>query len=201
MAIKIIDTLQPANSNIKLAQAKDIEYSKGESVQDVIEKKTVSSVTLEYALSTSATSRDSIKESDWKEEAPPREPGRYMWQRMTTTTPSGTIFRKYTCIAGADGVSPITVNIISSTGGIYISGHKSTTLTAQVREANIDITNQFPDNAFKWIKYDVNGDVDSSWCENNKNKGKSINITDVDVFKRALFNCEVDLDKRNTNLN
>jgi hypothetical protein len=115
-----------------------------------------------------------------------------MWQKTINTYGDGSTEERVVCIAGADGQGAITVSITSSTGTIYVNNNITTTLTAKAYQDNIDITDEFPDGAFLWEKYDMYGTKDSVWSYT----GKSVAVSNLDIYKRAMFNCVLDVEQR-----
>lgn len=78
----------------------------------VIKNDALSSVTVEYALSTSNTTAPT---TGWNTVAPTWEDGKYMWQRTTWTYASGTTsVSTPTCISGATGATGTSVTILGS---------------------------------------------------------------------------------------
>lgn len=78
----------------------------------VIKNDALSSVTVEYALSTSNTTAPA---TGWNTVAPTWEDGKYMWQRTTWTYASGTTsVSTPTCISGATGATGTSVTILGS---------------------------------------------------------------------------------------
>ena len=84
------------------------------------------------------------------------------------------------------GSSPITVEITSSAGNIFMNRGINTTLTATVKQGNKDITDTV--SVFHWIKYDENGDMDPNWSRLN---ARTITITPADLWNKGIFTCEV----------
>lgn len=84
------------------------------------------------------------------------------------------------------GSSPITVEITSSAGNIFMNRGINTTLTATVKQGNKDISDTV--SVFHWIKYDENGDMDPSWSRLN---ARTITITPADLWNKGIFTCEV----------
>ena len=80
------------------------------------------------------------------------------------------------------GESPITLQIISSTGTIFINNNIYTTLTATVYKGAQDITSQYS-NQFYWYKDGTAFDP--------SNHSNSITVTNSDVNQKAVFVCTV----------
>lgn len=96
-------------------------------------------VQTQYYLSTSTTS---LAGGQWQDTAPTWVNGKYMWQRVKTTTGGGTITytpsENGTCVAGAKGDTgakgsdAIAMTITASGGTVFRNNTGSTTLTAHV---------------------------------------------------------------------
>ena len=156
-------------------------------VEDKLNKG-LESVNIYYALSSSIKIPPS-EDATWYETAPDWTDDGYIWQKTVSVYGDGSMEENITCLAGA---SPITVEIISSSGTIYINNGINATLSAKAFQGNKDITNEFPDSAFLWEKYDMDGVRDPVWSY----AGKTVTIKNTDVFKRAIFNCTLDIEQR-----
>ena len=157
----------------------------------VIERTVKSVDTLYVASSSNTTPPDNT--ADWQTTAPMWQEGMYIWQKIQTIYVNGDVVdSEPTCISGADGVSPIFVEITSSAGTIYINNNINTTLIAKVYQKNQDITDEFPSRAFLWEKYDSNGNRDTTWSY----AGKTVSVSNLDIWKKAMFNCIVDIELR-----
>lgn len=87
----------------------------------------------------------------------------------------------------SDGQSAIRTEIESSAGNIFRNNNVSTTLTCRVYRGSDEITNQV--TSFIWQKYNANGTLDPNW--QRPLAGNVINITNADVYDRAIFRCKV----------
>lgn len=94
--------------------------------------------------------------------------------------------------AGFIGTSPIVLLITTSTGNMYVNNDISATLTVTANQDNKDITDLFETEAFLWEKYDADGTKDENWGK----RGTSIQISSADIYKKAVFNCILDVDRR-----
>lgn len=79
------------------------------------------------------------------------------------------------------------VEVTSSNGNVFRNGKVNTTLSAIVREFNVDVTASLPETRFIWtrISNDKAGDVE--WNKKYASGRKSINITQTDVNSSATF--------------
>lgn len=98
-----------------------------------------------------------------------------------------TFTRTFSIVLTYDGESTIHTEIESSAGNIFRGNNISTTLTCRVYQGTQEITNKV--SSFKWKKYNANGTLDGSWTR--PLAGNVINITNADVYDRAVFRCEV----------
>ena len=151
---------------------------------------TLVSSTVYYALSTSTKTPPA--DDAWSEEAPEKERKKYMWQKTVNVYGDGSSEERAVCIAGSDGEGAIVVDIKSSTGTVYVNGDIKTTLVAKVYQDNYDITEEFPDGAFLWEKYDAYGVKDTVWSYT----GNTVAVSNLDIYKRAMFNCVLDIEQR-----
>ena len=83
---------------------------------------------------------------------------------------------------------PITVEIESTAGNIFKNRGINTILTCNVKRGNEDISNYV--TQYHWIKYDKNGDIDTSW---SRESVRSISLSSADVVSKGVFKCEVTL--------
>lgn len=88
----------------------------------------------------------------------------------------------------------IDVQIWSSGGNIFRGRNTKTTLSCHVFKGGEEITNTLDRNAFTWKKFNAEGEEEINWCSNSIDCHSSeIVISDMIVFNRAVFTCEVDL--------
>lgn len=88
---------------------------------------------------------------------------------------------------GEDGRDAINVVIDSSVGNIFKGGNIATILTCTVYSGWEDITSRV--TAFRWMKYDKDGNLDENWTRIMT--GNTIPISSSDVQSKAKFTCEV----------
>lgn len=89
-----------------------------------------------------------------------------------------------------DGESSYSLYIDSSNGYVFHNGIISTILKAQVFKGGKDVTDKIPDDNFKWIRN--SGDIVSDDLWNSiGHLGKTLEISGEDVYRKAVFNCEV----------
>lgn len=86
------------------------------------------------------------------------------------------------------------VKIESSGPLIMRDKTQSSTLTCKVISWDKDVTSEFKDSAFNWIRISNNSDADIIWNDDHKGM-KKIVITVNDIADNATFSCEVDLDQ------
>lgn len=90
-----------------------------------------------------------------------------------------------------DGEDAYSVQIFTSDGNNFINGNISTTLTACVYKGSQEITQTIPDNLFCWKRTSANADGDTVWNELHTGIGRYLTISDEDIYRRAMFTCEV----------
>lgn len=83
------------------------------------------------------------------------------------------------------------VDIISSNGGVFKNGQISTTLMARVYHGAEDVTDTIDANRFRWTRVSSDTEGDVAWNTSHYGGMKQITVTQIDVFARATFNCEI----------
>lgn len=93
---------------------------------------------------------------------------------------------------GAQGASPVMLDIYSDGGNFIRNGQGTVTLTAVVTKANVDITGTFPPACFSWLRHSGNAAYDEAWNGRHKGAGPVITVGAEDVDKRTVFECVLD---------
>ena len=96
-----------------------------------------------------------------------------------------------------DGEDAYSVQIYSSNGSNFINGDIATMLRAKVFKGAKDITDTLAGNAFNWFRVSDNPEGDAVWSQQHEGAGKSVVISDEDVYRRATFECEVNINDNN----
>lgn len=96
-----------------------------------------------------------------------------------------------------DGEDAYSVQIYSSNGSNFINGDIATMLRVKVFKGAKDITDTLADNAFNWFRISDNPEGDAVWSQQHEGTGKSVVISDEDVYRRATFECEVNINDNN----
>lgn len=91
----------------------------------------------------------------------------------------------------SDGEDAYSVQILTSDGNNFINGNISTTLTASVYKGTEEITQTIPDNLFCWKRTSANAVGDTVWNELHAGIGRHLTISDEDIYRKAMFTCEV----------
>ena len=159
----------------------------GSIVTKQLDKKVLLSTKIQYGLSDSKTDPP----TEWQDSAPPWTNGKHMWQKIISTFSDGSTQESEACIEGAKGESNITLEIRSSTGTSFINQEGETVLYVRALKDNVDITENFNDSKFLWERYSKDGDRDPIWSE----RGKYIHISGKDVFKKAVYNCILEINE------
>lgn len=97
-----------------------------------------------------------------------------------------TIFKLY------DGEPSYTVYVESKHGTTFRNGIISTTLSARVYRGGEEITDLIPEGNFSWKRTSLNVESDAIW-NSAPHYGKEIEITEDDVWCKAVFDCEVEI--------
>ena len=86
-----------------------------------------------------------------------------------------------------DNSDPIQVIVESSGGDVFKNGVGSSTLTARLFQAGVEIDTAGTAYSYRWYKYNSNGVLESSWSKTTK----SFSITGDDVSVKATFKVDV----------
>lgn len=92
-----------------------------------------------------------------------------------------------------DGEDAVLVTVTSTNGNQFIGGNVATTLQATVYRGFTDITEDLPANFFDWIRHSDNLEGDAVWNSLHEAAGNEIEISHEDVYRRAVFTCEVNI--------
>lgn len=101
-------------------------------------------------------------------------------------TATHTIFKLY------DGEPSYTVYVESKNGTTFRNGIVSTTLVARVYRGGEEITHLIPDGNFLWRRTSKDTESDEIWNSAN-HYGRELEITEEDVWYKAVFDCEVEI--------
>lgn len=113
--------------------------------------------------------------------------------RYTASAPDGTKYAAtHTVLKLYDGEASYTVYIESKNGTVFRNGLVSTVLAARVYHGGEEITSRIPDGNFRWTR--TSGDtVDDAVWNSAPRYGRELEISGEDVWRRAVFDCEVEL--------
>ena len=124
-------------------------------------------------------------------------PDAEIWHGRSTLTlryiVAGVYYDLITVTKVRNGDAAYIVTVKSSNGNQFLNGEMVTLLTATVFKGSHDITAQVPYNAFNWTRLSDNPDGDKVWNEMHTAVGNQITVTSADVYRRAVFNCEVNI--------
>ncbi len=85
-----------------------------------------------------------------------------------------------------------TVYVESKHGTTFRNGIISTTLSAHVYRGGEEITDLIPEGNFSWRRTSLDKESDAIW-NSAQHYGKEIEITEDDVWCKAVFDCEVEI--------
>ena len=88
---------------------------------------------------------------------------------------------------------PVLLVIKASNGNIFKNNIIKTTLTATLWRGGKEIDVDGKEYSYIWTKTDYDGEVDKLWNQTHSYSQKAIEITQKDVFRRAQFECNVEL--------
>lgn len=90
-----------------------------------------------------------------------------------------------------DGHSPILMHIETSAGNIFKNNVISTRLTARLWRGEEEIDTAGAAFEYIWTKVHDDGTPDEDWNAQHRGSQKTITITNADVFRRSMFQCDV----------
>lgn len=124
-------------------------------------------------------------------------PGSHFWEgrdvltlRYKAVLDEAEYFETYTVSKQYDGADNYSVYIASANGNVFRNGIISTTLSARVLKGGEDITHLIPDKNFSWTRAGNDTADDVLW-NSASHTGKVLEITGEDVYRKAVFDCEV----------
>jgi hypothetical protein len=124
-------------------------------------------------------------------------PDAEIWRGRSTLTiryiVAGVYYDMITVTKVRNGDAAYIVTVDSSNGNQFLNGEMVTILTATVFKGSTDITADIPYNAFNWTRLSDNSAGDAVWNERHIAVGNQITVTGSDVYRRAVFNCEVNI--------
>lgn len=97
-----------------------------------------------------------------------------------------TVFKHY------DGANSYSLYVESEYGTVFHNGQISTTLHARVYQGGTEVTERIPEHCFRWTRTSLNAESDTLWNA-TEHVGRSLHITEDDVWRKAVFNCEVEI--------
>lgn len=119
--------------------------------------------------------------------------GREVLTLRNTATLSGEEYTAtHTVFKLTDGESAYTVYAESKNGTTFRNGIVSTVLRARVYKGSEEITEQISDSGFRWYRTSADSAGDEQWNA-MPHYGREIVITEEDVWRKAVFNCEVEI--------
>lgn len=128
-------------------------------------------------------------------------PDSELWREKRTLTlrylACGVYYDIITITKLYDGEDAYSVQIYSSNGSNFINGDIATMLRAKVFKGAKEITDTLADNLFNWFRVSDNPEGDAVWSQQHEGAGKSVVISDEDVYRRATFECEVHINDNN----
>ncbi len=89
-----------------------------------------------------------------------------------------------------DGSDSYSLLVESDSGTVFRNHMVETTLRARLYKAGTEITDQIPDEHFLWNRISDDADGDALWNA-EEHRGPTLRITGEDVWRKAVFNCEV----------
>lgn len=97
-----------------------------------------------------------------------------------------TVFKHY------DGTDSYSLYVESEQGTVLRNGQGSTTLHAHVYKGGEEVTERIPEERFLWSRSSRDAAGDALWNA-REHRGRTLTVTDEDVWRQATFNCEVEI--------
>ena len=89
-----------------------------------------------------------------------------------------------------NGVTPIIVEVYCSDGSHVIrNGTGQVMLSARVTKNGEDITSNYDNSAYSWVRDSGQAGPDTTWNEQHKGIGPTLTIKSTEVTKQAFFEC------------
>ncbi|WP_417186961.1 hypothetical protein [Bacteroides sp.] len=172
--------------------------------EDVCEPKEITLFATEYNFTATARRWQYMgSEGNWKDIPGSGSdffrllPGSHFWEEREVLTlkyianlEESEYFETYTISKQYDGADSYSVYIASHNGNVFRNGIISTTLSARVLKGGEDVTELIPDKNFSWTRTGNNPADDALW-NSAPHTGKLLEITGEDVYRKAVFDCEV----------
>lgn len=89
-----------------------------------------------------------------------------------------------------DGSDSYSLHVESDSGTVFRNHMVETTLRARLYKAGTEITDRIPDEQFLWSRMSDDAESDALWNA-EEHRGRTLRITGKDVWRKAVFNCEV----------
>jgi hypothetical protein len=96
----------------------------------------------------------------------------------------------FTVFKQKDGQDSYSIYIGSTSGCIFRNGTVTTVLTAQVFKGGVEVTGKIPESNFHWVRISEDTESDALW-NSAGHTGKTLEISGADVYRKAVFDCEV----------
>lgn len=95
---------------------------------------------------------------------------------------------------GEDGEDAYSVQIYTDNGNIIKNGQGQVTLTAVVMKGGETLTD-IPAASYSWKRTSTDTDSDTAWNSQHSGVGATITVSALEIWKRALFECQVSITK------
>ena len=175
----------------------DLKISTGEDIEDVLDTLRVVS-TVHYWLKTSSKTGITTSSTGWQTTPPELDPiNKYLWTYVQTTYSDGNVENTTPVIVGnyaVDGENALSVYVYSVNGYITMFGDREVDLYAEVWYGSDNITSILPANLFSWERVSDDTNSDANWNLVHQGYGKTLHVADADVYKKAVFNCVLNVD-------
>lgn len=171
--------------------------SSGDNIENLLDTLRVVS-TIHYWLATSMRTGVTYETSGWSTTVPETNGiNKYLWHYIQTTYSDGSVEKTPPSIVGnysSDGEDAVAVYVYSVNGNLTLFGDREVDLYAEVWMGSENITALLPNELFSWERVSDDSQTDETWNSVHTGYGKTIHLTDSDVYKKAVFNCVINVD-------
>lgn len=117
---------------------------------------------------------------------------RVLTLRFSSVSGSESYSATHTVFKHSDGSDSYSLYVESEQGTVFRNGTVSTTLHARVFKGGTEVTERIAESCFLWTRTSRNAESDALWNK-TEHRGRTLEITDADVWHKAVFNCEVEI--------
>ena len=131
------------------------------------------------------------EDGDWVDNPSNLPEGGYLWIRSGKVKPPNLTPERWsppTRVTGADAFHMV---LFGDKGEVLRDGVEKTRIYARLYQGAKDITDSIPEPFFKWRRMSSDPEQDAVW---GYRYGRSIEVSNLDIFRGAVFECEVSIE-------